>query len=57
VNQNDEAFSVAERMKARSFLDEMGAARFTREGAPPELMEQKRLLEARMKWLAQRAAQ
>jgi tetratricopeptide (TPR) repeat protein len=56
VNQNDEAFSVAERMRARSFLDEMGAARFLREGAPPELMEQKRLLEARMKWLAEKTA-
>jgi hypothetical protein len=50
-----EAFFVSERMKARSFLDEMGAARFTREGAPAELLEQKRLLEARMKWLTERA--
>jgi hypothetical protein len=32
----------------------MGAARFTREGAPAELLEQKRLLEARMKWLGER---
>jgi tetratricopeptide (TPR) repeat protein len=49
-----EAFAVSERMKARSFLDEMGAARFMRGGVPPGLMERRRLLEARMKWLKER---
>jgi tetratricopeptide (TPR) repeat protein len=52
--RSTEAFDVAEKMRARSFLDEIGTARFAREGVPPELMEKKRLLEARMKWLAER---
>jgi tetratricopeptide (TPR) repeat protein len=49
-----ESFSVSERMKARSFLDEMASAKFLRGGVAPELMEKKRLLEARMKWLRER---
>jgi hypothetical protein len=49
-----EAFSIAERMKARSFLDELGAAKFARAGVSGGLLEQKRMLEARMKWLKER---
>ena len=49
-----EAFAVAERMKARSFLDELGAAKFSRAGVSEELLQEKRLLEARIKWLRER---
>ena len=47
----EEAFSVSERMKARSFLEELNAARAAREGIPESLLEKKRLLEARMRRL------
>ena len=67
IDQNAEAFGVAERMKARSFLDEMGTAKYLRarpslgterpglgEGTPEDLLKRKRLLEARIKWLRER---
>jgi tetratricopeptide (TPR) repeat protein len=45
------AFRAAENMKARSLLDQMAASRFLREGVPPELLEKKILLEAKIERL------
>jgi tetratricopeptide (TPR) repeat protein len=50
-----EAFETAERMKARSFLDELGAAKYARAGVPENLIKEKRMLEARLKWLRNRS--
>jgi tetratricopeptide (TPR) repeat protein len=51
-----EAFSISERMKARSFLDEMASSKFLRGGAPVELLQRRRTLEARMRWLEETQA-
>jgi hypothetical protein len=50
-----EAFSVSERMKARSFLDEIGKAKSMRGGVPAELLARRAELEARMKWLREKS--